>query len=69
MISIAWIGQHTPIYTRISPRILKKQGNFCGHIFNLSLKMGTNALFIVTHLDQKEHGSWALTNTCTIRNI
>jgi hypothetical protein len=48
---------------------MKKHGIFCGNMFNLSPKMGTNVLFVATHLGQKEHGNWALANTCTIHNI
>jgi hypothetical protein len=45
----------------------KKQGNFYGAHFNASHKMG-NTLFVDPHLYQKEHGFWALANTCTIHN-
>jgi hypothetical protein len=41
---------------------------FYGHMFNPSLKMGTNVLFITTHLDE-ECGNQARANTYTIRNI
>jgi hypothetical protein len=39
-----------------------------GPHFNLSCKMGNYVLFVVAHLDQKEHGFWALANTCTIHS-
>jgi hypothetical protein len=48
---------------------MKKQGIFCGNMLNLSPKMGTKDLFVATHLEQKEHGSWALANTCTTHNV
>jgi hypothetical protein len=31
--------------------------------------MGINVLFVATHMDQKEHGNWALVNTYTIHAI
>jgi hypothetical protein len=33
---------------------MKEEGIICGNMFNPSPKMGTNGLFVTTHLDQKE---------------
>jgi hypothetical protein len=46
----------------------KKKGNSFGPHLNLSCKVGNYALYVIPHLDQKEHGFWALANTCTICN-
>jgi hypothetical protein len=43
--------------------------NSYGPNFKLLCKMGIDALFVVPHLDQKEHGNWALANTFTIYNV
>jgi len=64
------IGQCIPsLIGNISPPCQKKQGNSYGPHLNPSCKMGNYALFVAPHLDQKEHGFWALANTCTIHNV
>jgi hypothetical protein len=50
----------------ISTPFLKRRGNSFSLHINLSLKMGINVLFVATHMDQNEHGNWALVNTYTI---
>jgi hypothetical protein len=42
-------------YKQTHPSFLK-QGNFCGLVFNPSLKIGVSLLFVATHSNQKEHG-------------
>jgi hypothetical protein len=58
--SIDW-GTHPKLEWEYVITVSKKT---YGPNFNLSCKMGNYALFVVAYLDQKEHGFWALTNTC-----
>ncbi len=48
--------------------VLEKIGELLWPTPQPSQRMGTNALFVTLHLDEKEHGSWAFANTCTICN-
>ncbi len=65
--NIDWV-MHPKLDWEYVTTLLEKIGELLWPTHQPFMQMENYVLFVAAHLDQKEDGFWAFTNTCTIRN-